>query len=74
MKLVNSMKKIFYITISCWVLTSCSGPSYFNSPTDYAGGNRAAAVASHCQKTGGGNKEGVAYRLCQEGFNTHYGR
>ena len=37
-------------------LISCSGPSYFNSPSDFVGGNRAAAVETHCAREAGANK------------------
>ena len=68
------MKKIFYITISCWVFTSCSGPSYFNSPTDFVGGNRAAAVATHCARQAGQGTDTLVYKLCEQSYTTHYGK
>ena len=68
------MKKIIRGLITLSVLSCCSGPSYFNSPADCLGGNRAAAAATHCFRNGGMNQEAMAYKLCQESFNTHYGR
>ena len=68
------MKKIPMLLFIVGLCVSCGGPKLYNKPQDYFGGNRAAAVSAHCEKTGGQNKEGVAYRLCQEGFNTHHGR
>ena len=68
------MKKIFYTTILCWVFTSCSGPSYFNSPTDYMGGNRAAAVANHCAREAGDTTDTLMYKLCEQSYTTHYGK
>ena len=47
------MKKIICGLITLSVLACCSGPSYFNSPTDYVGGNRAAAVETHCARKAG---------------------
>ena len=68
------MKKIFYVLITSLVLASCSGPRYFKNPTEFIGGNRAAAVEMHCARTGGGAKYSVAYKLCQQSYNTHYGK
>ncbi len=67
------MKKFFFFLLTTGVLGSCSGPKFFDKPSDFVGGNRAAAVETHCYRTGGMNKEGMAYKLCQEGFKTHYG-
>ena len=69
------MKKIICGLITLSVLACCSGPSYFNSPTDYVGGNRAAAVETHCaRKAGDGlGKDDSTYKLCEQSFNTHYG-
>ena len=53
---------------------SCGGPKLYKKPQDFVSGNKDAAVATHCHRTGGMNKEGIAYKLCQESFNTHYGR
>ena len=69
------MKKILCSLITLSVLASCSGPSYFNSPADYFGGNRAVAVETHCaRKAGanGSNKDSVMYKLCEQSFTTHY--
>jgi len=68
------MKKIACITILCWVLTSCSGPSYFNSPADFVGGNRAAAVATHCARQAGEGTDTLIYKLCEQSYTTHYGK
>jgi hypothetical protein len=68
------MKKtpIFFMIIGLCV--SCSGPSLFKNQKDFFGGNQAAAVANHCSKTGNMNREGMAYRLCQKSFETHFGK
>ena len=68
------MKKTVYFVIAMGALVSCSGPSYFNNPTQFVGGNRAAAVETHCKYREGVSKDTMHYRLCQEGFNTHYGK
>ena len=68
------MKKIVYVFITSWVLLSCSGPSNFNSPTDFMGGNRAAAVETHCARKAGEGKDNAIYRLCELSYNTHYGK
>ena len=67
------MKKIICSLITLSLLASCSGPSYFNSPADYFGGNRAAAVESHCSRKAGEGKDSAVYKLCEQSFNTHYG-
>ena len=67
------MKKIICGLITLSVLACCSGPSYLNSPSDYLGGNRAAAVELHCARKAGVGKDNVLYKLCEESFNTHYG-
>ena len=57
-------------------LISCSGPSYFNRPSDFLGGNRSAAVEIHCARqagANGSNKDSVMYKLCEQSFATHYG-
>ena len=59
------------------VLISCSGPSYFNSPSDFVGGNRAVAVETHCARQAGANgvhKDSIMYKLCEQSFTTHYGK
>ena len=63
---------IFFIIFGMCV--SCSGPSPFKSQKDFFGGNQAAAVAAHCAKRGGMNKEGMAYKLCKKSFETHFGK
>ena len=71
------MRKIICGLITLSVLTCCSGPSYFNSPSDFVGGNRAVAVETHCaQKAGanGVNKDSIMYKLCEQSFATHYRR
>ncbi len=68
------MKKTLYLIIALGALMSCSKPSYFNNPTHFVGGNRAAAVETHCRYRQGVRKDTVQYKLCQEGFNTHYGQ
>ena len=68
------MKKIYYISVASWVLASCSGPTYFNSPADFTGGNRAAAVETHCARQAGEGKESLVYKLCEQSFATHYGK
>ena len=67
------MKKVLYILATLLVLASCSGPSYFNSPTDYMGGNRAAAVETHCARQAGEGKDNLVYKMCEQSYNTHYG-
>ena len=68
------MKKIICGLITLSFLACCSGPSYFNSPADYVGGNRAAAVETHCSKQIGDglNKDNLTYKLCEQSFNNHY--
>ena len=68
------MEKILYVLIAMSVLASCSGPRYFNSPSDFAGGNRSAAVETHCARRAGAGKDNNIYRLCEQGFTTHYGK
>ena len=68
------MKKILYTFIVSLVVMSCSGPSYFNSPADFLGGNRAAAVETHCARQAGAGKDSLVYKICQQSYNTHYGR
>ena len=71
------MKKIICgLTVSSF-LAGCSGPNYFNNPRDFLGGNRAAALETHCaRKAGanGSNKDSVMYKLCEQSFTTHYGK
>ena len=67
------MKKIICVLIALSVLACCSGPSYFNRPTDYVGGNKAAAVEMHCARKAGAGKDSTIYKLCEQSFNTHYG-
>ena len=68
------MKTLFYGVISMSFLGACSGPSYFNNPADYVGGNRSAAVETHCANKAGEGKDNLVYKLCEESFNTHYGK
>ena len=68
---MNKIPILFFIVGLC---VSCGGPKLYKKPQDFMGGNRAAAVTTHCHRTGGMNQESVAYKLCQESFNTHYGR
>ena len=68
------MKRLVGGLIALSFLISCSGPSYFNSPADFLGGNRAAAVDTHCAHRAGDNKDHVGYKLCEQSFNTHYGK
>ena len=68
---MNKIPILFFIFGLC---VSCGGPKLYKKPQDFMGGNRAAAVATHCHRVGGSRKEGPAYKLCQESFNTHYGR
>ena len=71
------MKKTFFILIILSSLISCSGPNYFNSPSDFVGGNRAVAVETHCARQAGANgshKDSVMYKLCEQSFTTHYGK
>ncbi len=69
------MKKIVCILITLSVLSCCSGPTYFNSPADYLGGNRAAAVETHCARQAGDGlgKDDLIYKLCEQSYSTHYG-
>ena len=66
------MKRIAHFLLVSSMLASCSGPSYFQSPTDFVGGNRAAALETHCASRAGQGKDNNIYRLCEESFNTHY--
>ena len=71
------MEKIVYGVITLGLLVSCSGPRYFNNPSDYMGGNRSAAVETHCARqagANGSNKDSVMYKLCEQSFTTHYGK
>ena len=68
------MNKIPALILVFGLCVSCGGPKLFNKPEDFVGGNRVAAAATHCYRTGGMNQEGIAYKLCQESFKTHYGR
>ena len=68
------MKKIICSLITLSVLACCSGPSYFNSPADYVGGNRAAAVETHCARKAGEVKDIFIYKLFEQSFKTHYGK
>ena len=68
------MNRIAHFIIVSLTLASCSGPSYFKSPTDFVGGNRAAAVETHCASRAGQGKDNIIYRLCEQSFNTHYGK
>ena len=62
------------VCITLGTLVSCSGPSYFNSPADFVGGNRAAAVETYCGKRAGVDTDAVMYKLCEQSFSTHYGK
>ena len=71
------MLKILCCLITLRVLACCSGPSYFNSPSDFVGGNRAVAVETHCARqagVNGSNKDSIMYKLCEQSFTTHYGK
>ena len=68
------MNKILILFFVFGLCMSCGGPKLYKKPQDFVSGNKDAAVATHCHRTGGMNKEGIAYKLCQESFNTHYGR
>ena len=68
---MNKIPILFFIVGLC---VSCGGPKLYKKPQDFTGGNRDAAVATHCFRNGGMNQEAIAYKLCQESFNTHYGR
>ena len=68
------MKRIAHFLLVSSMLASCSGPSYFQSPTDFVGGNRAAALETHCARRAGQGKDNNIYRLCEQAFNTHYGK
>mgnify|MGYP001476873164 CR=1 FL=1 len=67
------MKKILFILIASWTVVSCSGPSYFSRPKDFVGGNRSAAVETHCANKAGEGKDNMVYKLCEQSYNTHYG-
>ena len=69
------MKKIICGLITLSVLACCSGPSYFNSPSDFVGGNRTVAVETYCARQAGSNnvhKDSIMYKLCEQSFATHY--
>ena len=68
------MKKLLYTFMASLVVVSCSGQKYFKSPTDFVGGNRAAALETHCARKAGDNKDSNMYRLCEQSFKTHYGK
>ena len=68
------MNKILFVFIALCVIGSCSGPRYFNSPTDFMGGNRAAAVETHCARQIGDGKNSLVYKLCEQSYSTHYGK
>ena len=68
------MKKISYICIILLALSACSGPSYFNQPADFIGGNRSAAIHLHCVRKIGDNKDNTIYKLCEQSFIAHYGK
>ena len=68
---MNKIPTLFFIFGLC---VSCGGPKLYKKPQDFIGGNRAAAVSTHCYRNGGLVQESVSCRLCQESFNTHYGR
>ena len=68
------MKKLLYTFIVSLVVTSCSGPRYFSSPADFMGGNKAAAVEIHCAREAGAGKDSSVYKVCQQSYDTHYGR
>ena len=71
------MIKIICCLITLSVLACCSGPSYFNSPSDFVGGNRAVAVQTHCARQAGADgshKDSIMYKLCEQSFTTHYGK
>ena len=70
----SAMKKIPVLLFVIGLCASCGGPKLYKKPQDFVGGNKAAAVETHCFRSGGMNQESVAYKLCQESFNTHYGR
>ena len=67
------MRKNFYFFVASLALVSCSAPSYFNSPTDFIGGNRAAAVDTHCARQSGEGKDSLVYKLCEQSYKNHYG-
>ena len=73
-KIGSEMKKISILFLGFGLCVSCGGPKLFKKPEDFVAGNRAAAAATHCFRNGGMNQEAMAYKLCQESFNTHYGR
>ena len=68
------MKKIPHVFVIFLVLAGCSGPRYFNKPTDFIGGNRSAAMHIHCARRIGDNKDNTMYKLCEQSFITHYGK
>lgn len=68
------MMKLLYPFIASLVLVSCSGPSYFNGPAAFVGGNRAAAVETHCARQAGEGKDSLLYKVCQQSFTNHYGK
>ena len=68
------MRKILFSLITFSAIASCSGPQYFNNPTDFIGGNRAAAVETHCARKAGEGKDNPIYLLCEQSYNTHYGK
>ena len=68
------MKKTSCVLIMFLALAACSGPSYYNKPADFIGGNRAAAMHLHCARKIGDNKDNTMYKLCEQSFITHYGK
>ena len=71
---VSRMKKILYLSVAFIAIVSCSGPSNFNTPSDFMGGNKAAAVEIHCASKAGEGKNNNIYKLCVQSFNNHYGK
>ena len=69
------MIKLLCCLITLSVLACCSGPRYFNSPSDFVGGNRTVAVETYCARQAGSNnvhKDSIMYKLCEQSFATHY--
>ena len=65
------MKKIPILFLAFGLCVSCGGPKLFNKPEDFVGGNRAAAVETHCARKAGEGKDNLIYKLCEQSFNTH---
>ena len=68
------MKKILILFFAISFCVSCGGPNLYKKPQDFVGGNTAAAVDTHCARKAGEGKDSAMYKLCEQSYNTHYGK